>query len=444
MSGILGWLGIVKNPGAHVPHRKNTSACATVDMPVPKEVSIPMSMHIGAPCQALVKVGDQVCVGQKIGDNDKGMCAPIHSSVSGKVKKIESLLMSNGSKSQTVIIETDGLQTVDPSIAPPVINDDADFIKAVKESGLVGLGGAGFPAHVKLNVKPEVKEKIDTLLINGAECEPYITSDIREIMESPQDILDGIAAVAKHLDVKTVYIGIENNKPEGIALLNEMIPKDPAVKDIAKVKVLPATYPQGAEKVLIKQCTGREVPPGKLPSDVGCVVMNVGSIAFLARYLKTGMPLVSKRLTVDGSAVTNPQNVRVAIGTRIKDLIEFCGGYKEEAKKILYGGPMMGTAVSSDELPIMKQNNAILAFNAKDAKLWEPTECIRCGRCVDACPMGLMPVMLENYTELKNTDELKKFNIMNCMECGCCSFVCPAGRKLVQSIRVGKALVRNS
>lgn len=226
--------------------------------------------------------------------------------------------------------------------------------------------------------------------------------------------------------------------------MEDIAAKDDKCGDIVKVKVLPSRYPQGAEKVLIDQCTGRQVPPGKLPADVGVVVMNVASIATLARFLKTGMPLVTKRLTVDGSAIKEPKNVRVPIGALVKDVIQFCGGYKEEPAKLLYGGPMMGTALSSDEMPIMKQNNAILAFNRAEAQSMEPTACIRCGRCVNACPMNLMPTKLEQASIHKNVEDLNKYNVMTCMECGCCSFVCPANRKLVQSIRIGKVVLRNS
>ena len=408
----------------------------------PAQVVIPMSMHIGAPCTPKVKVGDTVYVGQVIGDSDAFVSAPIHSSVSGTVKKIDTILSSNGANTPCVIIESDGEQTPDPSIQPPKVENNDDLVKAIRNSGLVGLGGAGFPAHVKLNPAPEVKAKVDTLVINGAECEPYLTADVREILENSQDIISGINTVSKLLEVKEAIIGIEDNKPEAIRLMQELAAKNSGAT--IKVHSLPSRYPQGAEKVLIEQCTGRQVPPGKLPADVGVVVMNVTSVAFLARYLKTGMPLISKRVTVDGSAVNEPKNVRALIGTPVKDVIAFCGGYKGEPAKLLYGGPMMGTPLVTDEQPILKNTNGILAFNSAEAESYAESDCIRCARCVNACPMNLMPTLLEQNTRMGRADELARLNIMTCMECGCCSFVCPANRKLVQTIRIGKTVLRNS
>ena len=440
--GILGMLGFVKSPGAPVPHRKSTKDMETVDMPAPAVVTIPMSMHIGAPCTPKVKPGDQVFVGQLIGDSDAFVSAPIHSSVSGTVKKVDAMLSFGGTYTPCIVIESDGKQTPDPSICPPKVKSEEDLIKALRDSGLVGLGGAGFPAHVKLNPAADVKKKIDTLIINGAECEPYLTADVREMLEDSWDIISGIQTVSKLLDVDETIIGIEDNKPEAITVIQELAEKNDGIT--IRVKELPARYPQGAEKVLIKQCTGREVPPGKLPADVGVIVMNVTSVGFLARYLKTGMPLTTKRVTVDGSAVAEPKNVRVCIGTPVKDVIAFCGGYKGEPSKLLYGGPMMGTPIYSDEQPILKNTNGILAFDRAEAQSLEPSACIRCGRCVNACPMNLMPTMFEKYTAAEKIDELKRLNIMTCMECGCCAYVCPANRRLVQSIRIGKTLVRNS
>jgi len=439
-SSLLGRLGFVKTPGAPVPHRKNTAACETVTMPVPATVTIVMSMHVGAPCKPCVKPKDQVYVGTLIGDSDAFMSAKIHSSVSGTVKKIDEVLMPNGSKAQAVVIDTDGEQTLDPNIKPPVINSRDDFIEAVKNSGLVGLGGAGFPAHIKLNPAPAVLDTVDTLCINGAECEPYNTADYREFLENYENVIYGITEAMKVLDAKQAIIGIEANKPEAIKLMQE---KTKEYSNIT-VQTLPARYPQGAEKVLIHTLTGRCVPPGKLPADVGVIVMNVASVGFLGGYLKDGIPLITKRVTVDGSAIANPQNVRVCVGTPIKDIIAFCGGYKVAPSKLISGGPMMGLALMTDEFPVLKQNNAFLAFDEKDAKSLETTACIRCGRCVNACPMNLMPTKLENATEARDVDALKQYGVLNCMECGSCGYVCPANRKLVQAIRIGKTILRNA
>ncbi|MBQ9082648.1 MAG: electron transport complex subunit RsxC [Clostridia bacterium] len=429
--------------GAAVPHHKNTAACESVTMTPPKQVILPMQQHVGAPCTPLVKVGAHVYVGQKIADSDKPVSAPIHASVSGKVSKLTQVQLPGGQTVDAIVIDSDGLMEQDPSIAPPEVHSREDILKAIRESGLVGLGGAGFPTHIKLNV-PAGKH-IDTLLINGAECEPYITADTREALENSWDVLAGVHIVKEMVGAERVIIGIEANKPEAIKALRNIAESqqyDPENK--VRVLELPSHYPQGAEKVLIKACTGRSIPQGGLPADAGCVVMNLTSVAFLARYLKTGMPLVSRRLTVDGSAVNEAKNVVVPIGTPIKDVIEFCGGYKGTPGKILMGGPMMGMALADDELPVLKQNNAVLVFDKKDAALPTASACIRCGRCVSACPMQLMPTAIERQVKAHNADELKALNVMTCMECGSCAFVCPANRPLVQSMRLGKAIVRAS
>ena len=426
--------------GVKVPHRKNTMDNETVIMPAPKQVFIPVHQHIGAPCVPTVKKGDSVKVGQLIADSENPFSAPVHASVSGTVSAVTESAMATGQRVTFIVIDSDGEMTLADGIAPPEINSREDFIAAVRASGLVGLGGAGFPAAIKLS--PAADKNIDTLIINCAECEPYITSDYRECIESPEDIMYGIYRVKNLLGVDRVIICVEDNKPEAIRILSEIAAKDDRAGDAVKIMKLRSKYPQGAEKVMIYSATGRVVPSGKLPADVGCVVMNITSVSFLARYLKTGMPLVSKRITVDGSAVNNPMNVIVPIGTRICDVIEFTGGLKEEAKKILYGGPMMGMAVYDPEMPVMKQNNAILVFDEKDAVPPEPTACIRCGKCVAHCPMKLMPVAVEQALKVNDIDRLKKLSVLSCMECGCCSYGCPAARPLVQSMKLAKQKVR--
>ena len=414
--------------GAAVPHHKNTWELPTATMPPPERVILPMQQHLGAPCVPTVKKGDTVFVGTVVGDSDAYVSAPVHASVSGTVEKLTTVMLTGGQMTQAVVIRSDGKMEKDPAIYPPAaITTKEELAAAARSAGLVGLGGAGFPAHVKLNV-PEGKQ-IDTLIVNVAECEPYVTSDHREALENGKNVLEGIYKVKEILEVQRVLIAVEDNKPDVIQRLSE-IANDPQRDPLDQVRVLPlkSRYPQGAEKVLVQACTGRKVPEGKLPADVGCLVMNIGSISFLASYMRTGMPLTLKRVTLDGSAIAHPQNVIVPVGTPIKDVVAFCGGYKAEPKKLIMGGPMMGVAITSDELPILKQNNAILAFDQREAQLRQPTACIRCGRCVAACPMHLMPTKLEQAVERQDVEALQSLDIMTCMECGCCSFSCPAGR----------------
>ena len=363
-----------------------------------------MQQHIGAPCVPTVKKGDHVYVGTVVGDSDAYVCAPVHASVSGTVADITQVMLTGGQMTTAVVIDSDGLMEKDPNIYPPAaIHSKEELAAAARAAGLVGLGGAGFPAHVKLNV-PEGKE-LDTLIVNVAECEPYVTSDHREALENGQNVLEGVYKVKEILGVSRVLIAVEDNKPDVIQKLREIADnKERDPQDQVRVLPLKSRYPQGAEKVLVQACTGRKVPAGGLPADVGCLVMNIASISFLASYMRTGMPLTLKRVTVDGSAVAEPKNVIVPVGTPIKEVIAFCGGYKEEPKKILMGGPMMGIALTSDEIPVLKQNNAILAFGEAEAKLYEPTACIRCGRCVAACPMDLMPTKLEKAALKKDVE----------------------------------------
>lgn len=428
--------------GAAVPHHKNTAQAESAVLPCPAQVTIPMQQHVGAPCKPLVKVGDLVQVGQKIADSDAFVSAPIHASISGKVSAVTKVMLPGGQYTEAVVIDSDGQMTVSPEVRPPKADTLEDFLKAVRESGLVGLGGAGFPAHVKLNVPKD--KHLDTLIVNGAECEPYITADNREALENSWAVLSGVYTLLELLKLERVIIAVESNKPKVNETLRRIADnKENDPEDRVRVLPLKARYPQGAEKVLVQACTNRIIPLGKLPADVGCLVMNITSVAFLADYLKTGMPLVKKRVTIDGSAVAQPQNVIVPIGAKIADVIQFCGGYKTPPRKLLMGGPMMGIALTDDSLPILKQNNGILAFAEADAALPKTTACIRCGRCVAGCPMHLMPTLLEKYAELGNTEELDRLGAMCCMECGTCAYNCPAGRPLVQAIRMGKALLRN-
>jgi len=424
--------------GVHPPQQKNTAEKATVAMGVPSMVLIPMAQHTGAPCQPKVKKGDTVKVGQVIGDTDAYVSAPIHSSVSGTVTRVEPVVLSGGRPVMCVEIKPDGLQEVAEEVRPPSVDSKESFLSAIRASGLTGLGGAAFPTHVKLN--PPKGTRVDTLIINAAECEPYITSDYRECMENTQGIIEGIQHVLKWTGIEKALIGIEENKPEAIKALKRAVSDKPAIT----VHALPTRYPQGAEKTLIYTLTGREVPSGKLPADVGCIVMNVASVAFVASYLKTGMPLIKKRVTVDGSAVREPRNVEVLIGTPLKEVFEFCGGFKSEPGKVIMGGPMMGVSQFSLDLPVLKHTNALLALDASESRIPEETACIRCGRCVRACPMKLLPLELDRLVKAQQYEEAQRLHLMDCIECGCCVYTCPAKRLMVQSIRIGKDYIRRN
>lgn len=420
--------------GISLPHLKKSAECDTVIMPPPAVVNIPLQQHIGAPAVPIVKKGDKVFVGTRIADAGGFVSAPVHSSVSGTVRDIADL-PSNG---KCIIIESDSLMEKDPDLKPFEVKTAADIAAAADACGLVGLGGAGFPAKVKLTVKDDTK--IDTLIINAAECEPYITSDYRECMEGYDDVIDAVYLLKDMLGVEKVIICVESNKKKAIEKLYEIAASKRDEDDSVKLMRLPTSYPQGAEKVIIYSATGRKVPAGKLPSDVGCIVMNVTSIATLYRFIKTGMPLVSKRITVDGTAVAEPKNVIVPIGTPIKELLQFVGGIDEEADEIIMGGPMMGIDVCSIEASIEKRNNAITVM--KSCKKPPVTACIRCGRCAAACPMNLYPATVESAIAFGDTAKLKELNLNYCMECGSCSYICPASRPLTQVMRLAKAELR--
>ena len=407
-------------------------------MTPPKTVTIPMSMHIGAPAKPCVKVGDLVSVGTLIAEAGGFVSAPIHASVSGKVTKIADFLLSSGQTVPAVVIESDGLMTPDPALIPPAVDSRESLLEAIKQSGVVGLGGAGFPTHVKFNVDPD---RIEHLIVNGAECEPYITSDTRTMLDRTEDMKRALEAMKKYFGIKNIVIGIENNKKEAIASMRQLM-KETCEGCTFTVKSLPAVYPQGGEKVLIYHTVGRTVPMGKLPIDVGCVVVNCTTLAAIGEYLATGMPLVQKCVTVDGGAVKEPKNVIVPIGTPLSAVFDFCGGLTEDPDKVLYGGPMMGITVPDIGAPILKNTNAILALTAKETKLPTTTNCIRCGSCTNTCPFGLAPAAIARAYDKKDAAKLEELSVNACMECGCCSFVCPANRPLVQTNKLAKVFLK--
>lgn len=430
--------------GVHPKGNKNTHFNPTVRLDNFKIIRIPMSMHIGAPCTCIVKAGDPVLVGQLIGAAEQPMSVPIHSSVSGVVTAVRKEVASNGRSVEVVEIESDGKYTWHESIKPPNVTDRKSFVDAIKASGLVGLGGAAFPTYVKLSPPPGKEPKI--LIVNAAECEPYITADFRQCMEHPDEIISGILAVMKFLDIPEAIIAIEDNKPQAADLLEKEIAYRKSSNQITgsvSVARLHTVYPTGAEKMLIYILTGKPVPSGGLPHDVGVLVLNVSTVRFIEKYLKTGMPLVRKRLTLDGSALRKAGNFNVPVGALIPDVIEAAGGTYEEPGKVIMGGSMMGVAMDRQDMSVIKHNNALIVLSKKDAAIPPETQCIRCARCVNTCPMLLMPTVLDTMARNKDIEGLLEYHVNDCIECGCCTFVCPAKRYLVQSIRNGKADVRS-
>lgn len=421
----------------------NDSKGATNSLPIceftpPKMMYYPLAQHIGAPLAPIVSVGDTVKMGQKIADSEAFVSAPMHASVSGTVKEIGTCMHPSGSKVPAIIIENDGLDTPDEPINTKSLEEltPVEIINLVRAAGIVGMGGAGFPTHVKLSPPPE--KKITHIILNGAECEPYLTSDHRVMLETPEDVIFGLLAMMKIFSLDEAYIGIEENKPDAIKKIKECAKEYPGIK----VLTLKKKYPQGAEKQLIYAVTGREVPSGGLPADVGCMVTNVDTATEITKVVKKGIPLMSRVVTVAGGAVKNPANFRVRLGTPFSYVIEQAGGLVAEPKKIIMGGPMMGIAGSSLDAPVIKGTSGILAFTEQEATVSSPTNCLRCGKCVDVCPMNLVPCMLAAHSGRKNLEECEKYNILDCIECGSCSYICPAQRHIVQAIRWGKQQVQ--
>lgn len=424
--------------GVH-PKENKWYACdkETQVFPEPDVVVIPMAQHIGAPCKPLVAKGDLVTKGQKIGDN-QGLCVPVHASVSGKVKAVEVRPHTNGSTVLSVVIENDHLDTLCEDIKPRTQEDvDAltpeQMVDIIHEAGIVGMGGATFPTHVKLSGGIG---KVDTAIVNAGECEPYITADDRLCREHPEQVVSGLKIIMKIFGLKEGHIGIEDNKPEAIAAL-----KAAATEGII-VDVLPAKYPQGAEKQLIYAVTGREVPSGGLPAAVGCAVFNAATVRAIHEAVYDGMPLIRRIVTVSGDILMEPKNLLVPIGTSFNDLIEACGR-NENPYKVLSGGPMMGVAQYDLSVPTIKGVNAVTVLGKKNSFYVEEPHCLRCGKCIDACPMKLMPVLMYKAWQGGDVQEMKKNNIMDCIECGSCAYTCPASVPLVLGFRVAKQVIRN-
>lgn len=419
----------------HLPHYKNSAESATAELPLPDKVIISMAQHIGAPCSPTVAVGDKVKIGDIIGDSDAVMSAPVHASISGTVSAITEVLHISGRNMKSIVIESDGLGEISERVKPPVVNSRADFLKAVRDSGSIGLGGAGFPTHVKLGYDPKENQP-DCLIINGAECEPYITSDYRCFMEEGEEVLNGILLILKYLGIPNCIIGIEKNKPLAIEKMQKLCELYPNIT----VKALKSSYPQGAEKTLIFSTTKRIVGAGKLPLSSGCIVVNSSTAAFISQYIKTGMPLVRRRITVDGNIVGKPANFSAAVGMSIGEIVYYAE-LTDKPDRIILGGPMMGACAFDIDYPLAKTNNAVLLF--ANTEKYSQTNCIKCGRCVRACSMNLLPTELETAYDARNAAALEKLNVNLCVNCGACSYVCPAKRNLAEKNQLAKAFLRD-
>ncbi len=412
-----------------------TEKKAIEKLPLPQRVAIPLQQHIGAPAKALVEKGQEVKAGEKIAEASGFVSVPIHSSISGKVKGIEKVNHPVSGRGEAIVIESDGEDNWVETIRFEenyLELDSKEMLERIKDAGIAGLGGATFPTHVKLSPPPD--KKIDTVILNGAECEPYLTADHRLMLEHADDIVAGLRIIMKILNVQQGIIGIEDNKPDAIEVMRK------AVKDFNNIQVyvFPVKYPQGAEKQMIKAALNREVPSGGLPMDVGVVVQNVGTAKAMYEAVAYHKPLTHRVVTVTGAAVNEPKNVLVPIGTMFEDVVAFCGGMKESAGKIVMGGPMMGLAQPNLQVPVVKGTSGILILEEHEAHVPAEDPCIACGRCVEVCPMHLLPTTLQILVEHENYTEAERLHIMDCIECGSCSYICPSNRRLVQGIRLGK------
>ena len=420
--------------GVHPKYNKEMSTGVTEFKTItPRQVVIPMQQHIGAPCTPLVKVGDKVKWGQKIGDGE-GLCVPVHASVSGTVIAIEKRPHPTLGTVLAVVIENDYQDTAITSALPET---DEDILHAIREAGIVGMGGAAFPGNAKALA---AMGNVDVLIANACECEPYITADDSLLRTEPEHVLEGMMILEKILHPKRVVLAVEDNKKEAIEKVRAISAQYPPIE----IRILPTRYPQGAEKQLIQSVTGREVLPGKLPVSVGCAVFNVSTFAAIYRAVRLGMPLTQRIVTISGEAIAKPQNFIVRIGTPFHDLVEAAGGLNDKTERVISGGPMMGMAQSDLSVPVIKATNSILCLLKDQNGAAENPVCLRCGKCVNACPMLLQPLYLYRYVNANRLDQLEKLNLMDCMECGCCSFTCPGKLPLVETFRIGKKMLKEA
>ena len=426
--------------GVHPAGRKELSSGRTpIPAPIPTHVIIPLSQHIGAPAQALVKVGERVKLGQKIGDGS-GLCVPVHASVSGRVIAVEPRRHTSGRDVLSVIIENDYQDTTDDTLKPHLSDDgltDDEILNIIREAGIVGMGGATFPTDVKTQSS---QGKIDTVIANACECEPYITADDTLLCTYPEQVIGGMKLLCRLLKPKRAVLAVEDNKEAAIATIRQMLREEDAIE----LKILPTRYPQGAEKQLIRAVTGREVPPGGLPSAVNCAVFNASTFASVYKAVILGQPLTRRIVTVTGEGVCQPQNYIVRIGTPISELIRAAGGLTDDVWKVIAGGPMMGTAQKDLEAPVIKGTNAVLCLSQKQNDERQVHTCIRCGKCLGVCPMNLQPLYLYRSQQAGDVAELNRLNVLDCIECGCCAYACPGKLPLVEVFRLGKRAVKEA